>query len=76
MVYHNPMLKIKFHPYLNIIQNYNKLYIRNIPSTNLGKSAGFFGSTATRTTGETENFITFMLCASLNVVMVPVFTKN
>ncbi|KYM76579.1 hypothetical protein ALC53_13022, partial [Atta colombica] len=47
-----------------------------IPSTNFGKSAGFFGSTATRTTGDTENFITFMLCASLNVVMVPVLTKN
>ncbi|KYM93586.1 hypothetical protein ALC62_15944 [Cyphomyrmex costatus] len=46
------------------------------PSTNFGKSAGFFGSTATRTTGDTENFITFILCASLNVVMVPVLTKN
>merc|ERR1712168_1413785 len=31
------------------------------PSTSLGKSAGFLGSTATLTTGETENFMTFML---------------
>merc|ERR1711981_342833 len=46
------------------------------PSTSLGKSCAFFGSTATLTTGETENFITFRLCASLNVVMVPVLTKN
>lgn len=48
----------------------------SLPSTNFGRSAGFFGSTATRTTGDTENFMTFMLCASLNVVMVPVLTKN
>ena len=27
------------------------------PSTNFGNSEGFFGSTATRTTGDTENFI-------------------
>merc|ERR1719299_146833 len=46
------------------------------PSTSLGKSEGFLGSTATRTTGETENFMTFMLWASLKVVMVPVLTKN
>merc|ERR1719470_26489 len=46
------------------------------PSTSLGRSAGFLGSTATLTTGETENFMTFMLCASLKVVMVPVLTKN
>jgi len=35
-----------------------------------------FGSTATRTTGETENFMTLILCASLNVVIVPGLTKN
>lgn len=32
---------------------------RFIPSTNLGRSAGFFGSTATRTTGLTLNLITY-----------------
>ena len=44
------------------------------PSTNLGSSWGFLGSTATRTTGDTENFICFMLCASLqdSLVIVPV----
>lgn len=46
------------------------------PSTSLGKSAGFLGSTATRTTGDTLNFITLMLWASLKVEMVPVLTKN
>merc|ERR1712066_217312 len=46
------------------------------PSTSLGRSEAFFGSTATLTTGDTENFMTFMLCASLNVVMVPVLTRN
>merc|ERR1719447_262423 len=46
------------------------------PSTSLGRSAGFLGSTATLTTGDTENFICFMLCASLRVVMVPVLTRN
>merc|ERR1719187_3144504 len=38
------------------------------PSTSLGRSDGFLGSTAIRTTGDTENFMTFMLCASLAVV--------
>ena len=44
------------------------------PSTNLGRSAGFLGSTVTLTTGDTENYICFMLCASLRVEneMVPV----
>merc|ERR1719150_1275506 len=46
------------------------------PSTSLGSSDGFLGSTATHTTGDTENFMTFMLCASLKVVMVPVLTRN
>merc|ERR1719341_1182053 len=46
------------------------------PSTSLGRSAGFLGSTATLTTGDTENFICFMLCASLRVEMVPVLTRN
>jgi len=31
------------------------------PSTNLGNSDGFFASTATRTTGDTENFIIFKI---------------
>merc|ERR1719505_290029 len=42
------------------------------PSTSLGRSAGFLGSTATRTTGDTLNFMTFMLCASFKVEMAPV----
>merc|ERR1740128_1590159 len=46
------------------------------PSTSLGRSAGFLHSTATLTTGETENFMTFMLWASLKVVRVPVLTRN
>ena len=45
------------------------------PSTSLGRSAGFLGSTARLTTGETQNFIT-MLWATLKVVMVPVSPKN
>jgi hypothetical protein len=40
----------------------------------LGRSPGFLGST-TRTTGDTENFMTFMMCASLKVVMAPVLTR-
>jgi hypothetical protein len=47
-----------------------------MPSTSFGKSAGFLASTATRTTGETENFMTFRLWASLKVEMVPVLTRN
>lgn len=74
-VYHNPMLNVKFHPFI-LIYFIPLNMLMDIPSTNLGKSAGFFGSTATRTTGDTENFMTFMLCASLYVVIVPVFTKN
>ena len=42
------------------------------PSTNLGRSAGFLVSTATLMRGDTENYICFMLCASLRVEMVPV----
>ena len=34
------------------------------PSTSLGKSEATLGSTATRTTGETENFIALIGCAS------------
>lgn len=34
-----------------------------IPSTNLGRSAGFFGLTATLTTGETEYFMDRIECA-------------
>ena len=34
------------------------------PSTRRGSSDGFLHSTATRTTGETENFIALMVCAS------------
>ena len=39
------------------------------PSTSLGKSDAFFASTATRTTGETLNFICFMLWACKSVDM-------
>merc|ERR1719326_1052502 len=35
------------------------------PSTSFGKSLGFFGWTATRTTGETEYFIVTMGCDSV-----------
>ena len=34
------------------------------PSTSLGRSEAILGSTATRTTGETENFIALIVCAS------------
>lgn len=34
------------------------------PYISFGKSAAFFGYTATLTTGDTEYFIGFMLCAS------------
>ena len=34
------------------------------PSTSLGRSDAILGSTATRTTGETENFIALIVCAS------------
>jgi hypothetical protein len=40
-------------------------------STSLGDSDAFLTSTATWTTGETENFIIIMLCAVLDVVRVP-----
>eukprot|EP01139_Manchomonas_bermudensis_P019047 Amastigsp_a676327_4345.p3 type:complete len:327 gc:universal Amastigsp_a676327_4345:366-1346(+) len=46
------------------------------PSTSLGRSEGFLGSTATRTTGDTENFMTLKLCATSEVVMVPVLRRN
>merc|ERR1711962_100892 len=49
---------------------------RFIPSTSLGSCCWSLGSTATRTTGDTENFICFMLWACSKVVKVPVFTKN
>merc|ERR1711935_68317 len=45
------------------------------PSTSLGRSAGFLQRTATRTTGETENFICLMLWAWSQVEMQPVLTK-
>ena len=45
------------------------------PSTSLGRSCEFLHSTATRTTGETENFMTLMLCASSWSEMVPVLMR-
>src|ERR1700761_7049419 len=46
------------------------------PSTSLGKSLAFLTSTDRRTTGETENFMTFRLCAVSEVVRVPDLSKN
>ncbi|KAG0200155.1 hypothetical protein BGX33_011174 [Mortierella sp. NVP41] len=40
------------------------------PSTSLGRSAAFLHSTATWTTGETENLMTFKLWAVSEVVMI------
>ena len=37
----------------------------------MGRSCAFVGSTAQRTTGETENFIVLMQHASSSVVIVP-----
>merc|ERR1719502_110988 len=47
------------------------------PSTSLGRSFGFFGPTATRTTGETEYFIVTIGCDSVASAsaMVPCFTR-
>ena len=47
---------------------------RFIPSTSLGKSAEFVGSTATRTTGDTENFIVLIQWAVCEVVIIPDFS--
>merc|ERR1719160_264232 len=46
------------------------------PSTSLGRSLGFLGETATRTTGDTEYFIVTMGCDSLASAsaMVPALT--
>merc|ERR1719502_895684 len=46
------------------------------PSTSLGRSFGFFGETATRTTGETEYFIVTIGCDSVASAsaMVPALT--
>merc|ERR1719409_2212924 len=46
------------------------------PSTSLGRSLGFFGCTATRTTGETEYFMVTIGCDSVASAsaMVPAFT--
>merc|ERR1719311_962061 len=41
------------------------------PSTSLGRSLGFLGCTATRTTGETEYFIVTIGCDSVASAMVP-----
>merc|ERR1712127_657929 len=49
---------------------------RSRPSTSFGRSDGFLHSTATRTTGDTENFITLMLWEPSHEVMVPVLTRN
>mmetsp|Transcript_5770 Transcript_5770/g.15487 ORF Transcript_5770/g.15487 Transcript_5770/m.15487 type:complete len:226 (+) Transcript_5770:728-1405(+) len=48
------------------------------PSTSLGRSWEFLHSTATRTTGETENFIALRVCASSSVspVMVAFLEMN
>ena len=45
------------------------------PSTSLGRSAEFLHSTATRTTGDTENFMDLMVCASSWSEMVPFLTR-
>merc|ERR1719399_1279756 len=42
------------------------------PSTSLGRSLGFLGCTATRTTGETEYFIVTMGCDSTASVLRPI----
>merc|ERR1719316_2426605 len=46
------------------------------PSTSLGRSLGFLGCTATRTTGETEYFMVMMGCDSVASAsaMVPALT--
>mmetsp|Transcript_10011 Transcript_10011/g.37140 ORF Transcript_10011/g.37140 Transcript_10011/m.37140 type:complete len:227 (-) Transcript_10011:1489-2169(-) len=48
------------------------------PSTSLGRSWEFLHSTATRTTGDTENFIALMVCASSSCspVIVAFFAMN
>ncbi len=46
------------------------------PSTSLGRSAAFLTSTATWTTGGTEDFMAFMLCAVSEVVRVPLLSRN
>mmetsp|Transcript_867 Transcript_867/g.2318 ORF Transcript_867/g.2318 Transcript_867/m.2318 type:complete len:329 (+) Transcript_867:634-1620(+) len=48
------------------------------PSTSLGRSEATLGSTATRTTGDTENFMAFMGCASSlpSLVRVAVLMMN
>merc|ERR1719327_615248 len=47
------------------------------PSTSLGRSLGFFGETATRTTGETEYFMVTIGCESVASAsaMVPDLTR-
>merc|ERR1719450_83764 len=47
------------------------------PSTSLGKSFGFFGWTATRTTGDTEYFMVTIGCDSVASAsaMVPDLTR-
>mmetsp|Transcript_27288 Transcript_27288/g.37599 ORF Transcript_27288/g.37599 Transcript_27288/m.37599 type:complete len:245 (-) Transcript_27288:1545-2279(-) len=46
------------------------------PSTSLGRSAEFFTATATRTTGDTANFMVLMQQAVSQLVMVPDLTRN
>lgn len=45
------------------------------PSTNFGRSAGFFGLTATLTTGDTLYFIFLIGWASGWSLIVPVFSR-
>merc|ERR1719445_2020969 len=46
------------------------------PSTNLGKSAAFLGSTATETTAATLNFMVWKGCIVALLVRVPDLSKN
>merc|ERR1719313_1462010 len=44
------------------------------PSTSLGRSFGFLGETATRTTGDTEYFMVTIGCDSVASAMAPALT--
>lgn len=73
----SPHPAITFYPESSIVTTTNGSDLDNFfnPSTNFGKSAGFFGVTATLTTGETEYFIVLIVWAYSEVVMVPVLSK-